>query len=97
MKFLDQGGSGRHGVGMAQVDARNTGADGDPLGTIQHGERERQVVTGALREEARKISGLCLLGQRNYVRSPSWMVVGKEVWLLHHRVLLTALSMRRPS
>jgi hypothetical protein len=36
---------------MAQVDASDTGADGDSLGTIQLGERERQVVTGALREK----------------------------------------------
>jgi hypothetical protein len=85
VKFLDQGGPGRHGVGVAQVDARDTGADGDPLGTIQQGERERQVVAGALREETRKTSGFRLLGQRNDVSPSPGPVVGKEVWLLDQR------------
>ncbi len=72
---------------VSQVDARDAGADHDPLGTIQHGERERQVVAWALREEPRKTSGLCLPGQRNDVSPSSRMIVGKEVRLLDHRDL----------
>jgi len=72
---------------MAQVDARDTGSDDDPLGAIQHIERERQVVTRALGEDSRKTSGLRLSGQRDDVCPPSGMVVGKEERLLDHRDL----------